>query len=167
MGAILDQFAAECHDILREGSSQDSLDKICKKLEKILGNEEFVGEHLGPDQNSPREVLYEDQELGFCIIAHVHKGNSGSPPHDHGPTWAIYGQAKGSTEMTEYKLLEKPMGNLPGRVEPTNTSVLTPGAAIAYDVGKLHSPNRVDESRLIRIEGVNMDNIKRDSYEIA
>ena len=167
MGAILDQFAAECHDILKKDSGRDGLEEVCKKLEKILVNEEFVAEHLGPDQDSRRDILYEDPELGFCIIAHVHQDASGSPPHDHGPSWAIYGQVKGSTEMTEYRLLEKPDGDQPGKVEPVKISLLTPGKAIAYDVGELHSPKREDETRLIRIEGANMDNIKRDSYEAA
>jgi hypothetical protein len=39
--------------------------------------------------------------------------------------------------------------------------------ALAYDVGELHSPKREGETRLIRIEGANMDNIKRDRYEVA
>ncbi len=167
MGTILDQFAAECHNILKKDSGRDGLEQVCKKLEKILVNEEFVEEHLGPDQNSRRDILYEDPELGFCIIAHVYQGASGSPPHDHGPSWAIYGQVKGSTEMTEYRMVEKPAGDQPGKVELVKTSLLTPGTAIAYDVGELHSPKREGETRLIRIEGANMDNIKRDHYEVA
>jgi hypothetical protein len=37
----------------------------------------------------------------FCILGHVHKDAPGrlSPPRDHGPSWAIYGQAKGETTI--------------------------------------------------------------------
>ncbi len=167
MGAVLDQFAADCHDILKNDSGRDGLEQVCKKLEKVLVDEEFIEEHLGPDQNSRRKILYEDPELGFCIIAHVYPSAKEGLPHDHGPSWAIYGQVKGATEMTEYRLVEKPDGDRPGKVEPVKTSVLTPGMALAYDVGELHSPKREGETRLIRIEGANMDNIKRDRYEVA
>jgi hypothetical protein len=39
--------------------------------------------------------------------------------------------------------------------------------AKAYDIGVLHSPKRDSTTRLIRIEGKNMDGVKRDAYEVA
>ena len=165
MGQVLDQFAADCRDILKKDSGPDSLEQVCQNLKKVLVNEKFVAEHLGPDTDSPRNILYEDPELGFCIVAHVHKGASGSSPHDHGPSWAIYGQVKGATEMTEYRLVEKPKDGQPGKVEAVKSYDLNPGMAVAYGVGQLHSPKREGETRLIRIEGKNLDTIKRDRYE--
>ena len=46
-----------------------------------------------------------------------------SSPHDHGPCWAIYGQARGETEMSDYELLEPASPEKPGkctRPEPTS-----------------------------------------------
>lgn len=167
MGRILDQFAAECHDILARDTGPDGLEKVRQRLEKVLVNEEFVAEHLGPDEDSPRKILYEDPELGFCILSHVYKGASKSNPHNHGPSWAIYGQAKGTTHMTEYRLLEAPKDDEPGRVEAVKSYDLNPGMAVAYDIGQLHAPKRDGETRLIRIEGMNLEKITRDRYVAA
>ena len=53
MGEILDKFAAECHDILKTDSSKAGLQKVSDALEKVLVNQEFVQEHLGPGQRLP------------------------------------------------------------------------------------------------------------------
>jgi hypothetical protein len=71
-------------------------------------------------------VLYEDPELGFCVLAHSYKGAKDSPPHDHGPSWAIYGQAAGETEMTDYALVAKPADGKPGQARPVRTYKLLP-----------------------------------------
>lgn len=165
MGQIIDQFAAECHDILKQGSGPEALDRVARGLEKVLVNQEFLDEHLGADADSPRNILYEDPELGFCIIAHVYKGAKASTPHDHGDFWAIYGQAEGVTEMTEWRKLEEPRDGQPGKVEAETVYDLKPGMARAYPAGKLHSPKREDTTKLIRIEGSNLAKITRDKYE--
>jgi predicted metal-dependent enzyme (double-stranded beta helix superfamily) len=85
MGQTLDQFAASCHDILKQDSSDAGLEKVRQGLEKFLVSDEVLNEHLGPDADSERNIIYEDDELGFCILAHVYKGPKTSAPHDHGP----------------------------------------------------------------------------------
>ena len=42
---------------------------------------------------------------------------------------------------------------------------LKPGMAKVYNVGDVHSPKREGPTRLIRIEGTNMDKVKRLSFE--
>ena len=44
---------------------------------------------------------------------------------------------------------------------------MTPGIAYHYGEGDLHSPRRDTDTRLIRIEGIDLAKIKRDKYEIA
>jgi hypothetical protein len=123
--------------------------------------------HLGPDKSSEREVLYEDPELNFCILAHVYRGPKTGQPHDHGPTWAIYGQAAGETEMTEYRILTPPSGEKAGQVEKIKSYVLRPGMAEVYITGQVHAPKREDETRLIRLEGQNLAGVKRDPFQLA
>ena len=163
----LQNFAGECHRILKADSGPAGLEEVRAKLEPLLADPDFVAAYLGPDNESEREVLYEDPELGFCILAHVYKGAKSAPPHDHGDYWAIYGQAAGVTEMTEYDKVAPPTDGEPGRVTPRKTYTLKPGMAVAYPVGRLHSPRREDETRLIRMEGRNLDGVKRDTYELA
>ena len=128
---------------------------------------EFVEAHLGPDNDSPRKVLHEDERLGFCILAHVHHGASESVPHDHGPSWAIYGQAAGITEMTEWRMVTPAQSGERGKVEPVRVYAMQPGDAQVYQEGELHSPRREGETRLIRIEGRNLDGVPRNFYDKA
>ena len=167
MAYTLSEFAGDCRDALTEDPAPEGLEKVRELLETALNDPDFIAETLGPDATSPRNILYEDPDLGFCILAHVYTSAKTSPPHDHGPGWAIYGQAKGSTEMSDYKLLEKPSDGAPGRVEHVETYTLNPGDARVYQKGDIHSPKRETATKLIRVEGINMDTVTRDTFEVA
>lgn len=164
MTATLQQFAAECRTILRSEPGPSGRRQICMRLEELLRSPEFVSQNLDA-QTPERQVLYEDPDLGFCVLAHSYKGPKDSPPHDHGPSWAIYGQAEGETEMTDYELVAPAAAGKPGKARAVRTYKLTPGAAYLYNEGDLHSPRRRGPTRLIRIEGMNMDRIKRLRFE--
>ena len=122
MGHTLEQFAAECHRILKANPGPTGRQQVCTLLQEVLQEESFVTTHLGDDVPE-RKILYEDAELGFCILAHVHHDARTSPPHDHGPSWAIYGQARGETEMTDWELIEPASENTPGKVRPVMDKV--------------------------------------------
>jgi predicted metal-dependent enzyme (double-stranded beta helix superfamily) len=162
----IETFAANCHDLLKAEPGPAGRQKVCTLLRDVLKDDAFIARHLN-DQTPERHILYEDPELGFCILAHNYRGPKVSPPHDHGPSWAIYGQARGETEMSDYELLERATPDKPGKVRKTRTYKLTPGVAHVYNEGDLHSPARADSTRLIRIEGVNMDKVKRLKYQEA
>jgi predicted metal-dependent enzyme (double-stranded beta helix superfamily) len=165
MAYTLDEFAGDCRAALTEFPGPPGREKVRELLESALGDDAFVAAHLGPEADLPRNILYQDPDLGFCIVAHIYEGPRGSQPHDHGPSWAIYGQAKGVTEMTDWRLVEAPNGDRPGKVEAVRTYKLEPGQAKVYNVGDLHSPMRESETRLIRIEGQNLAKIDRDKFE--
>lgn len=164
MAHTLEQFSAACHDILKADPGPAGRRKVCDLLKGVLKDKQFVEKHLREDTKE-REVLYEDPELGFCILAHHYKGAKTSPPHDHGSSWAIYGQAVGETEMRDYQLVEKATEAKPGKVRQTRTYKLTPGVAHLYNEGDLHSPKRESSTRLIRIEGTNMEKVRRLKFE--
>ena len=69
--------------------------------------------------------------------------------------------------MTDWKLMEKPANGQPGKVAKIRTYVLTAGTAYLYGEGALHSPRREADTRLIRIEGIDLTKVKRDKFEIA
>ncbi|NKB48620.1 MAG: hypothetical protein GKS02_04550 [Alphaproteobacteria bacterium] len=167
MDEKLETFAAECHRILEADPGPSGIEAVREQLEPLLVDAEFVATYLGPDNDTARKILYQDSELDFCILAHVYKGSNEAPPHDHGPSWAIYGQATGKTEMTEYDKVGDPSADEPGKAAPRETYVLEPGMAVAYKVGQLHSPKRDGETRLIRMEGQNLEGVKRDKYQRA
>lgn len=164
MADKLEQFAAECSSALKAEPGPAGREKVRTALESVLVDGDFVKTYLG-DGTGSRDLLYEDPDLGFCIFAHAYEGASQSSPHDHGTAWAIYGQATGETEMTEWEKVEAASEDKPGKVRPAKTYALKPGMAVVYNEGQLHSPRREDSTRLIRIEGQNMDGVKRLRYE--
>jgi hypothetical protein len=166
MATSLSQFIAECRTILTSEPGPSGRRKICLRLEEVLRDPAFVALALN-DSTPERQVLHEDAQLHFCLLAHSYKTAKDSRPHDHGPSWAIYGQAKGETEMTDYELVAPPADGKPGRARPVRTYKLTPGTAYLYNEGDLHSPLRRGPTQLIRIEGVNMDRIKRERFEVV
>lgn len=164
MAYTLERFSTECHNILAADPGPKGREKVCAIVREVLKDEEFVKAHLGDDAPE-RKILFEDPELGFCILGHVHHDAKNSKPHDHGPYWAIYGQARGETVMTDYEAVARPGEGQPGKARPVKDYTLTPGMAYLYNEGDLHSPRRDGPTRLIRIEGKNMEKVKRYPYE--
>jgi len=168
MAYTLDQFAADCRAALLKDPGPAGRELVRQYTERACSDSEFVAKYLGPDAAAERRILYEDPDLHFCILAHVYKGGKSSAPHDHGPSWAVYGQVAGVTEMSDWRLVQKPANGLPGKVEKVRTYDLTPGKAHLYNEGDVHSPRRENDTRLIRIEGVNLTKVpQRDKFEIA
>ncbi|HWP60343.1 MAG TPA: hypothetical protein VNL14_20780 [Candidatus Acidoferrales bacterium] len=164
MAYTLEQFASACRRILKAEPGIEGREKVCALVREVLQDHEFIAAHLGDDAPE-RKVLYEDPELGFCILGHVYKGARETQPHDHGPYWAIYGQAVGETEMSDWELVEPASDERPGKVRWLRSYTLKPGMAHLYNEGDLHAPRRAGPTRLIRIEGSNLDKVRRLRYE--
>jgi predicted metal-dependent enzyme (double-stranded beta helix superfamily) len=169
MPYTLTQLAADIREVLAGGADRTAKEKVRALVARALKDEAFVAAHLkaraaGAD---PREVLYEDPDLGFCICGHVYAGPAHGAPHDHGSSWAIYGQAAGVTEMTDWRIVSHVTGAEPTLVAPERTYLMHPGDAHLYDVGDVHSPKREGPVKLIRIEGQNLDRVKRSRIKAA
>ena len=120
MGYTLEQLAADLRTSLAAGPTADALEAARHHVERALADAAFVARNLpdrAPDAN-PREILYEDKDLGFCICGHVYPDKAYGKPHDHGTSWAIYGQASGVTEMTDWRIVEQGRDGRPTLVEP-------------------------------------------------
>lgn len=167
MAQIIDQFARQCSTLLKTEPGPAGRQKACDLLKQMLANKAFIDATIA-EATSDHHLLYEDPELKFCIFAERRTGQATGAPHDHGPAWAIYGQAVGVTEMSEWELLEPAVGDKPGKVRRQKRYTMTPGSAFVYNEGVLHSPSRTDSTRLIRFEGVNLQSLRRQrpKYEI-
>ena len=132
-------------------------------LEEALKDQDFYAPHLG-DGEPEQHIIFEDKELGFVVRAHVFQTARLAKPHDHGHSWAIYGQAIGETVMSDWTLVEPATDGKPGKVRLARTYILKPGMAHLYNEGDLHSPRIEPPNRLIRVEGVNLDTIRRVPY---
>ncbi|MFN4090216.1 MAG: hypothetical protein ACK4QW_14405 [Alphaproteobacteria bacterium] len=167
MAYTLEQLSADIRAALKADAGPGGKKAVCDLVAKVLVDEAFVSRHLTPDQCKPRKVLYEDPELGFCICGHVYEGAAHGAPHDHGSSWAIYGLALGDTEMTDWRIVQRGAGSDPSLVEPVRTYVLKPGDCHFYDVGAVHSPKREGPTKLVRIEGANLDHVQRSNIKAA
>ena len=163
----LEQLASDIKATLKKHPGTAGREQICGLVSKACLDNDFVAKHLTAENCNPRKVLYEDPELGFCICGHVNGDKAVGKPHDHGSSWAIYGQAVGMTEMTDWKITKKGDTASPSLVEPVRTYEMKAGDVKLYDVHVVHSPNRQQPTKLVRIEGANLDHIKRSNIAAA
>ena len=164
MATKVQEFTAQAHDILAAENTPKGRSKVAVLLQKALKDEDFVAQSFS-GKLAERNILYEDPEIGFCVIAHNYEGAKESAPHDHGPSWAIYGQARGETTMSDWDLLEPASTEKAGKVKKKREYKLKTGDAHVYNEGDLHSPSRAGPTRLIRIEGTNLEKVKRLKFE--
>jgi hypothetical protein len=162
----LESLAARCREVLAGDDTPAGRARVAALLAGALADPAFVPALFAAD-TPERKIVYEDPELGFCILAHEYRGAKESKPHDHGPSWAIYGQAAGETEMIDFALVEPAAAGRPGKVRRTRSYPLRPGDVHVYNEGDIHSPSRAGPTRLVRIEGVDMEKVKRSSYEVV
>ena len=167
MATTLEGLGTAIRSALKADAGPKGKQAVCALVSKALLDGDFIETHVTAEACKPRKVLYEDPELGFCICGHVYEGPAAGSPHDHGPTWAIYGVASGSTAMTDWRIVKPGNGEDPALVEPMQTYDMKPGDSHFYDVGVVHSPNRPGPTKLLRIEGRNLDNVKRSNIKAA
>ena len=162
-----ERLGVEIRAALEAAPGKKGKEAVRDIVAKFLLNREFIDRFVTAEQCKPRKVLYEDPELGFCICGHVYEGAASGGPHDHGSTWAIYGVATGNTEMTDWRIVARGSGDTPTLVEPVRTYLMKPGDCHLYDVGEVHSPKRTGPTKLIRIEGKNLDRVQRSNIKAA
>ena len=167
MATTLEGLGSAIRSALKADAGPKGKQAVCALVSKALLDREFIETHVTAAACKPRKVLYEDPELGFCICGHVYEGPAAGGPHDHGPTWAIYGVASGSTAMTDWRIVRKAADGSPNLVAPIRTYMMKPGDCMVYDVGAVHSPNRAGPTKLVRIEGKNLDHVQRSNIKAA
>ena len=163
MNPTLASFAARVREILQKEDNPAGREKVAALLREALADRAFV-ESLFDAVSPERKVVYEDPQLGFCILAHRYTDARNGGPHDHGPSWAIYGQADGETVMSDWVVVAPPSGGQPAQVKKVREYTLTPGSAHLYNEGDIHAPSRAGPNRLIRVEGVNLEHVARGRY---
>jgi len=161
MAYDLNQFIADCRAILARDPGPAGREQVRTNLERLLGNADFVREYCGDDVPRGLKLLHEDPKLGFQILAHINDKARVSPPHDHGASWAIYGQATKYTDMIEWAREDDGKDPKHAKLKPIKKYRLTPGKAGIYQNGAIHSIDYPDYARFIRVTGTNLDKIDR------
>ncbi|HEX2216464.1 MAG TPA: hypothetical protein VHG27_07220 [Xanthobacteraceae bacterium] len=167
MGYDLDQFIKDCRSALSRDPGPAGREEVRRNLERLLSERDFIERYCGDDAAQGLKVLHEDPELGFQILAHINEKARVSPPHDHGASWAIYGQATGYTDMTEWERVDGGSDAEHADLRPVKKYRLTPGHAGIYQDGAIHSIDYPPKARFIRVTGTNLDRIPRVSFDLA
>jgi len=104
--------------------------------------------------------LWHDPATDVYVLAHVQEGGKVGKPHSHGASWAIYGTARGVTEMTEWRRTN-PASEDNVVLEKSRQYALGPGQTQAYSSGLIHSTAHPQKAWVIRITGTDLDAIPR------
>jgi len=161
----LDQFIADCRSTLARDPGASGREKVRRDLERLLNEPAFVARHCSDDTPPGLHVLHDDAQLGFQILAHINEKARVSPPHDHGGSWAIYGQAASYTDMKEYERIDDGSDPTKADLRVTKSYRLNPGEAGIYQDGAIHSIDYPDRSRFVRVTGTNLDRIARSMFD--
>ena len=163
----LEDFCSDVKTALSTQDGEQARESIRKKLEKLLTNEEFVSTHCHKDAKIGVHTLYQDDELGFMVLNHVINKGRKSHPHDHGESWAIYGQAVGYTDMSEFDRLDNETREGIAELKMVSEYRLTPGLAGMFGPRQIHAIHFVEGSRFIRITGTDLSRITTRKFDMA
>ncbi|HKU95754.1 MAG TPA: hypothetical protein VJR58_10780 [Vineibacter sp.] len=167
MTYTLESFIDDCRAALKDNAGPAGREKVRALLERLLENSAFVDTAVGPQAPIGTRKLYEDAELGFVVLAHCNPRPHRSPPHDHGSSWAVYGQAVKHTDMTEWRRTDGGTAAGAADLEVVRSYRLEPGKAGVYDVGAIHSIDYPEGSRFVRVTGRDLDYVQRLKFDTA
>lgn len=161
MGDSLEAFCNDTRSILAGQDNPAGREQIRQRLERLLGDAAFCREHMGADNNAGMTEIYQDPDLRFCVLTYNMTAPRTSPPHDHGRSWAVYGQAGGYTDMTIWSEEAGEDGN----IAPVRSFRLNPGQAGLFDVREIHSIQYAEGSKFVRVTGVDMSQEARRVFD--
>jgi predicted metal-dependent enzyme (double-stranded beta helix superfamily) len=166
MSYDLDQFIADCRSALANDPGPAGREQVRQRLERLISNRDFVESYCGEAAPAGLKILYEDKDLGFQVLAHINDAARVSPPHDHGASWAIYGQAVKHTDMTEWKRTDDGADGARAELKPVKKYRLSPGQAGIYQDGAIHSIDYPQGARFVRVTGVDLEKIPRVAFDL-
>jgi predicted metal-dependent enzyme (double-stranded beta helix superfamily) len=160
MAYTLDEFCTESRAILKSKPLASALTQVADRLSRLLANPAFVTETFNADMPPGKRVLHHDPELDFYVMAHVQEGGKTGKPHSHGASWAIYGNARAATEMTEWRRTNPESEDHAELVVMSKYS-LAPGQTRAYGPDVIHSTAHAKTAWVIRVTGTDLDKLPR------
>jgi hypothetical protein len=160
MAYTLDNFCTDAHALLKAKALAEALPQVAERLSHLLVNPQFVAETFNDDMPPGKRVLYHDTELDFYVLAHVQEGGKKGKPHSHGNSWAIYGNAKAVTDMTEWRRVN-PASDEHYELTMSSQYGLGLGQTRAYGPGVIHSTEHKQKAWVIRVTGTDLDKLPR------
>ncbi|MEK9684722.1 MAG: hypothetical protein VW226_09245 [Rhodospirillaceae bacterium] len=166
MTKAFEKFVSEISLILTQDDSPPGREAVRAKLEILLSDEHFISGYCGPEAKCGANLLFQHPSLGFQILSYIMEQPLDGGIHDHGSSWAIYGQAVKWTEMTDWLRTDDFSQSGKADLEIAKTYRLQPGMAGIFQNGAIHSIRYPGGSRFIRITGCNLSTIPRGRYDV-
>lgn len=161
-------FEDFCRDVrasLAEHPGIDGRHAIRGHLERLLENAAFVAEHAGPDAEAGIKTIHRDEETGVNVLVHVYAEAKAAPPHDHGDSWAVYGQAAGYTDMEVWERTDDGSEEGKASLSPAASFRLNPGEAGIFEPGEIHSLSFPAGARFVRVTGTDLKTIATRRFD--
>ncbi len=166
MTYTFDQFTADCRRALKEDDGPEGREKVRQNLEKLLHSDEFINQYCSEAANPGIETIHVDKETEFNVLVHVYNTPKVSPPHDHGISWAVYGQAKLHTDMTVWDRVDDGTSNENIELRERVSYRLEPGMAGRFEPGDIHTVNFPAGARFVRVTGTDLSTIPTTRYDL-
>lgn len=129
-----------------KSDGQAGLPRVGEKLQQLLANPAFVGETFDDSMPPGKRVLFHDLQTDVYVLAHVNApSEKPGAPHNHGTSWAVCGNAKGSTGMTIWRRAN-PETDTPAELIPVDEYTLGEGQARPYPSGAIHSTRQLEKN---------------------
>jgi predicted metal-dependent enzyme (double-stranded beta helix superfamily) len=165
MAYDLEQFCTETRATLQSNDAlEDKLARVSEKLATLLANPAFVAAAFTEDTPPGQRLLYRDEATDFHVLAHVQRGGRSGHPHSHGTSWAIYGSARGFTDMTEWRRVN-PESEPQVMLEEAAKYRLDEGRTHFYAPHVMHSTAHPEKAWVIRVTGTDLDHLPRFRFD--
>jgi hypothetical protein len=164
-----DRYIAAVRAVWRDGKDPELPFEVQGLMEKLFAatsaDDSWMAELIR--DGKPSRELYRDREHGFIQMGHIHKQGHGNTPHDHGPCWVVYGSFRGITEITTYRRTDDRADSNRATLVPERTDRLTPGVAVPYLPGDIHSTRAVDGPGVVfRFLSYDLEKVDRYRYNL-
>jgi hypothetical protein len=163
----LQDFSRDTREILKTGSGRPQVEKVKVQMERLLVDSGFAKEYFGDKQPLGLHRIYVDPQLGFEVMTYRYHEARKSNPHDHGDSWAIYGQVAEYTEMTLWQRTDDGSDPDYAKLKAGTPYRLNPGKAGVYFGRELHSTATPVNTRYLRVTGTDLENIERLRIDAA
>ena len=178
----LDQFIADIRQVF--ASNQDARAQaqgVAKHMKELLAAPGWLEKkaNLKPETGSNRVDLYVDDEYGhpgpgFLVMCALQtpstsSGLGGVTPHDHGPSWVVYGVCQGAIEQTRFRWAHPDGDRTSPVLQEADQFVQKAGEVAFFMPGEIHHTRTAgeDAALILRVEGQRLDKVIRHRYDPA
>ena len=150
------EFCADCRTALSADAGPAGREEVRAALERLIVDEGFLAQQFGDQAADGMVEIFRDPEMGFVVLAYNMDAPRVSPPHDHGRSWAAYGQVAAHTDMTVWQRGGDAREAGHAKLTVAKQYRLKPGQAGLYQPGDIHSIDYPAGARFVRITGTDM-----------